>query len=349
MKNSIIRIFLFLFFISNSFFLESQPKWKGKIVYEKGVKVVKNPSEPLYGDWKFELEKDLVIGEKEEESSLFLRPLNIKIDGEGNIYILDPKAYKIHKFSKDGKYLLSMGRKGEGPGEFGNAFYFCVDIKGNVYLFDSSGMRLVLFDANGKFVKQIKIGKFLWDFKVDEKGRIFGFTNEIEGSNFNTILIEVMQNGSISKPLAKNKEGSSIFSIGERTYTFSHPYLFDFYFTLSGKNIIYGYSSDYYLSVFERSGKLIYKFEKEERKIPVSSNERDEILSRFKNVSPEIKKHIDFAPYRPFFDSIFTDDAGRIYVRRMKSVLDESKNTDFDIFSEDGKYLYRTILPLTQI
>lgn len=168
---------LFLFFALHPSFLESQPKWKGKIVYENGVKVVKNPAEPFYGEWKFELEKDLVIGEK-EESSLFASPRDVKIDSAGNIYILDPKAYKIHKFSKEGKYLLSMGRKGEGPGEFVLAFDFHVDKRGNVFVFDFSGRKIIIFDPSGNFINQIKIGKIITTFSVNDEGRIFSLIYE---------------------------------------------------------------------------------------------------------------------------------------------------------------------------
>ena len=39
-----------------------KPSWKGKVVIEKGVKVVQNPAEPLYGEFSFDLQEDLAIG-----------------------------------------------------------------------------------------------------------------------------------------------------------------------------------------------------------------------------------------------------------------------------------------------
>lgn len=41
---------------------EQKAQWKGKIEYENGVKLIKNPKELLYGEIEFELEKDLSIG-----------------------------------------------------------------------------------------------------------------------------------------------------------------------------------------------------------------------------------------------------------------------------------------------
>ncbi len=343
MKNLCIKVIPILFFLLTlaTSLLDSQPKWKGKIVYEDGVKVVKNTAEPLYGNWKFEIEKGIVIGEKGEESSLFLRPRDVKIDGQRNIYILDPRAYQIHKFSKEGKYLMSMGRKGEGPGEFVQASDFYVDLEGNVYVFDISGYKLTIFDSRGKFLKQIKIGKFVDDFTVGNKGRIFGLISNWDESGAYLLLCEIFENGNIGKAIVKGADSVSIWE----NWSFSHPYLFSPFFSLLNKDIlVYGHSSEFKFYLFDTNGKLTLKIEKEEKRVPISNEEKNEILSYFKNTPPEIKKHIDFAPYRPFFNSIFTDDMGRIYVKRMKSVLDESKNTDFDIFSEEGKYLYRATL-----
>jgi len=36
---------------------KQKPQWKGKIEYENGVKVIKNPREPLYGKITLELEE----------------------------------------------------------------------------------------------------------------------------------------------------------------------------------------------------------------------------------------------------------------------------------------------------
>ncbi len=36
--------------------------WKGTVATEDGVKVVKNPSEPLYGEFVFDLREDLRLG-----------------------------------------------------------------------------------------------------------------------------------------------------------------------------------------------------------------------------------------------------------------------------------------------
>ena len=59
---------------------QDKPVWKGKIEYKDGVKIVKNPREPLFGEITFELEKDLVIGNEEDENQAFYSGFRYNID-----------------------------------------------------------------------------------------------------------------------------------------------------------------------------------------------------------------------------------------------------------------------------
>ena len=74
MKNSakIVSVVLFLtvfiLIISSG---GQKAEWKGKIETEDGVKVIKNPPEPLYGEIDFELEEDLVLGSEKDENYMF--------------------------------------------------------------------------------------------------------------------------------------------------------------------------------------------------------------------------------------------------------------------------------------
>jgi hypothetical protein len=70
-------------------------EWKGKIETEGGIKVIKNPAEPLYGEMKLELEEDLSIGNEEDENYLFYRARDIQVDSEGNIYVLDSGNHRL--------------------------------------------------------------------------------------------------------------------------------------------------------------------------------------------------------------------------------------------------------------
>jgi DNA-binding beta-propeller fold protein YncE len=59
------------------------------------------------------------------------------------------------KFDKDGKFLMSFGKKGMGPGEFDMPHALAMDQEGRLYVADRQNNRIQVFDQNGKFIKQM--------------------------------------------------------------------------------------------------------------------------------------------------------------------------------------------------
>lgn len=56
---------------------------------------------------------------------------------------------RIVKFSSDGKYLMSWGKTGYGPGEFRTLHAIAVDKRGRVFIADRNNNRVQLFDQQG--------------------------------------------------------------------------------------------------------------------------------------------------------------------------------------------------------
>ena len=87
-KLILITLVLLILFISLAF-QKQKAEWKGTIEKENGVKVIKNPREPLYGEIEFQLEEDLRIGNEENENYMFFMLPSISVDSEENILVLD--------------------------------------------------------------------------------------------------------------------------------------------------------------------------------------------------------------------------------------------------------------------
>ncbi len=78
------------------------------------------------------------------------------------------------KFSKEGKYLSSFGKKGNGPGELNGTHGIVFDSQGRMYIADRGNSRIQVFDENGKYldmwpnipapycIRLSKDGKHLW-------------------------------------------------------------------------------------------------------------------------------------------------------------------------------------------
>ena len=85
-----------------------------------GVRHIHNNA-PQWGDeTKIELEFVQEIGSLEatDENYIMWKISDVCRDSDGNIYIINSGDCRIQKFNADGEYMATIGRKGEGPGEF---------------------------------------------------------------------------------------------------------------------------------------------------------------------------------------------------------------------------------------
>ena len=84
------------------------------------------------------------------EWAQFTRRGEVAFDGSGNLYVVDGAAHHILKVGPDGSLVTTIGREGEGPGEFGLIFGVIVWPDGSFAVndFDRNGVQL--FSADGR-------------------------------------------------------------------------------------------------------------------------------------------------------------------------------------------------------
>jgi hypothetical protein len=97
----------------------AKAEWQGQEVVEDGTRIVRNP-ETAPENLTITPEELWRRGE-EDDDIFFGTPIQILEDADGNVYVLDSQVSEIVVFSPDGKHLRTIGREGEGPGEFRGA------------------------------------------------------------------------------------------------------------------------------------------------------------------------------------------------------------------------------------
>ena len=84
----------------------------------------------------------------------FNRPTHAAVSrNTGNIYVSDGYGNsRVHKFTADGRLLLSWGEPGVDAGQFIRPHNMAVDAEDRVYVADRECHRVQIFDADGKFI-----------------------------------------------------------------------------------------------------------------------------------------------------------------------------------------------------
>jgi DNA-binding beta-propeller fold protein YncE len=85
----------------------------------------------------------------------FHRCTHTALSPKGEIYVADGYGNAcVHKYTPDGKLLMSWGEPGTRPGQFNIVHNICCDADGWVYVADRENHRVQVFDGNGRYETQ---------------------------------------------------------------------------------------------------------------------------------------------------------------------------------------------------
>jgi len=350
-----IALFLSISVLCISFGAQ-KAEWKGKIETEDGIKVIKNPEEPLYGEIQFELEEDLSIGNEDDENCYFYKTIDIDVDSKGNIYVMDSANYRIQKFDKNGKYIMTFGRQGQGPGEFESTRRLQIIKENQLCVLDRR--RIHVFSEGGELENSIRLENDCSHYSFASEGSIVCKISTIISEGINEEIILLSRDGKQLKsyitsffPVFRKKNMSIIGSL-------FNPGLY--FCPWSKGSAIYGHSSEYKLFFLDSSGTVVLIAEIEETPKAISQKEKNEYYKKRyeaqKKMEPqfpsretlsmsEIKKAYPLPKNMPFFMRFFTDEEGNVYVFRIFKLEKIEKMASFDFFSNEGYFLHRVKMP----
>jgi len=155
-----------------------------------------------------------------EDKSLFNQAHSVQFGPDGMLWTTDPNDHVVHKFSPDGKLLMTLGKKGV-PGDdtardaFNRPNSVGFGPNGDIYVSDGYvNSRVVQFTSDGKFVRIIggKKGSAPGELQlphgvvVDAQGRI------IVGDSDNKRLTVFSKDGTFLKILAAPSRGGLVIT-----------------------------------------------------------------------------------------------------------------------------------------
>lgn len=367
---SFFGFFIVIFFAFN--FLPKEMFSKAKDpVQESDVIVVSNPKNPIYKNglkMRIVFEEDLSIGEIEgDENYMFGSHIVFNTDQDGNFYVTDFDNYRIQKYDPEGKYLLSIGREGQGPGEFRNLSVVRFDKDNNLYVTDGINRRISFFSRKGVFLRQILMQERYDDLYINSKGFFVGnkwnLTQEggvskqtslygLFDDKFNLLAEFFKDEFKSSLPSGYDESSIANFLANLLSMTAFKPQI---RYTLSSDDFVYlGYPEKYEINIYSPEGKLVKKITRDFEPIPVKEKDKENFVNiaidgfSAQIFTEEIKKKafpkIKYPKNKPAYHSFVLTENGWLAVI-VESVEDEY--TLFDIFDQEGKYIanFKTSTP----
>ncbi len=251
----------------------------------------------------------------------------IAVDENERIYVLDYKEAHVKIFDKNGYYIKTVSRRGQGPGEMSAPFSICITNQNEIMVQDLNNRRMIFFSLNGDFIRSLSTAKIIIvGSYIDSNGNIIGIVSAreperhvIELKKFSPNLDYLFSLCSLSLP-----SSSSSFN----------PFMSELRWAVGKENnIICGCSEVYELNVYNSEGKLIKKITKEFDPVRITQNEIDDIKKRF-----PIPMTLDFPSYHSAYQGLTIDEEARIFVQ----TWERSENEEgyyYDVFDSEGKYI----------
>jgi hypothetical protein len=327
------------------------------------IKIISNPKTPRPQAGKpssLSFIEDLSIGVREgDENYMFGSQIYVNTDKDGNFYITDWNQRTIRKYDPQGKYLLNIGRPGQGPGEFQNIGRPEFDHEGNLYVSDYVGHKIIFFDHAGRFLRQILLpanmehalmnrrGYFVGQQDLEEEspsGRktvsVFGLfdgQSKICAEFQRTVLNPKKLSGSGEERMVNLVAGL----LSDSAFKPGASYLKD-----PDDFVWFGYPEIYEIRVYAPDGRLDRSIRRDYDPRPITGKDKERYLKegaepllnrpRLRPLKNKVYDRVQFPKFKCAYSSFVLMEDGGLAV-----IIEQADNGDtvFDLFDKDGRYV----------
>lgn len=325
-----------------------------------GQEQVMNPGKTDKGPETLELKELWRVGGYDDEDVLFGVITDIIADRDGNFYMLDSQLNEVQVYAPDGEYLRTIGREGEGPGEFRAAFNLLLLPNGNIGVLQAFPSKIIGLTPDGNPADDFQLpkGEDEVGFKVlfmarnagDQLAVVYGFNQPSEtGFVQKSVLSLFGPDGSNERPLF---DQSSEMNAADPKITETEWDTFRNRWTSGPDGRVYSAVDfgEYKINVWGSDGKLRHVINRDYPPHERSKAESERILEIYKGFTrqipiPNIQYEIE--PNWNPIQAVQARDDGSLWVQTSRggpSGLPEGEIGGYDIFNKDGKLERQVIL-----
>ena len=301
------------------------------------------------------------LGADDSPESVFFGTVGgLAVNSKGRIFVGDYQAHTVYVFSDTGRLVTSIGREGEGPGEFNNVNGVFVGQADTVFVVHDRTSQLSVFEPDTyEFDHSVRIGhtdrgyptQFLG---VNANRYVFVYRSFVNSradlyeplDSLRVMLVE--RNGKVEGQIVSVIEDSDIhFTIRDGTVFVSKtpvPFARRSYFRLGTNGQVYtGRTDSIRISIADLSGKRVRYIQRPHRPEPVTRAEIDERTAHI--IDNEARREFAAAIPRtkPAFRTFRVDEKGQIW---LKTTGGQDDTATWTILSAEGALVGEVILPV---
>lgn len=337
--------------------LPARAAWQGSVGTENGVEVVKNPATPAAGDLTLAPTRLWHLGAEEDadESELFGRVSECLVDAAGVSYLLDTQLNEVRVFSPTGEFLKSLGRNGEGPGEFVNGLHLFFLPGDKIGVAQMMPSRVAVIGTNGDGFSDLHVpGADAGALSLIQGARsaaghcVLAVVTPIPGperSETRRRLIAVDADGKLLATYTQLSEfhegGGMVLRFGSDE-SGGEDFIGQWDLDAAGRVTTAPLYDDYLLRVYAPDGKLQRLIRRDYERVKRSREEIAEIEERFAEMPAHVPRPT-VNPYRRSVQGILVRPDGSVWVSTSAGRNDAAvgKVGPFDRFDAQGRFQQR--------
>jgi hypothetical protein len=317
-----------------------------------------------------QLRRDLVISE-----DYFGQISGIKVDEKGQIFVADVVNAKIFMFSPRGNLVRTIGRKGEGPGEFERIWGIQIGRKDSLFVYDQQLYRITVFAKNryNKPANTIRISNApsmfggpatvgslnsgLNGFWILKNGNfLLAYSNYYSPQNFmqphDLYLFELKRDGAFvsKKPFLTVRDKQFLVFTQPVFMVSDMPYAVRPVIHVGPDGLVYyAQNSDLSINALDINGKLIKTIKSGVARISLNDRLWQEGLQKLGlqlSVADLERSRTPLPKYQPVFEDFLVDAQERVWVGVNTGDKD---NYSWWIFNKDGEKIGEISLAKTVV
>jgi len=309
-----------------------------------GIALVHNPPTPLNPHKTVRFEEEVSFGAEESGPGAVYKPGQFAVDGRNRVYIYESGEGVIKVYGADGRFLKTVGRKGQGPGEFAMAFFlgFCPD--GRLLVTDYQNRRTSFFGPEGEF-----LGSYQWTKSLSLPLLVLDNAYVVHESLYDAGASKLFVKAYDFGGAEIKNWGEFVLAAmnqlvrGETVITVSVPY--SPHSVLTGdptlRRVYHCVNDKYLIEVFDADGRLFRKMDRPYELPPFTDADKVAYTARTGGSAQvtDLYKDMPWPKVKTVTERMLCDDRGSLWVATNETKdEDKRKVTAYDVFDAEGHY-----------